>query len=159
MFLLEGLANLALSIALVQWYGILGVALGTAIPMALVSLFVLPVYVCRLLKLRLWTYLWDVHGYPLLLSLPLALFVWHVDGWLQPADYRTMVAELALGALFYGGGVVLVVWVTGGVGDVVAGVWTGFGGRSASRGRGWVTSGNAAPCGRSRASAGSSFTT
>src|SRR3989475_10989074 len=39
----------------------------TAIPMALISLFVLPVYVCRLLKLRLGTYLWDVHGYPLLL--------------------------------------------------------------------------------------------
>jgi len=133
MFLLEGLANLALSIALVQWYGILGVALGTAIPMALVSLFVLPVYVCRLLKLRLWTYLWDVHGYPLLLSLPLALFVWHVDGWLQPADYRTMVAELALGALFYGGEVLLLVWFTEGVRDVLSGFWTRLSERSASR--------------------------
>src|SRR2546426_9169908 len=148
MFLLEGLANLALSIALVQWYGILGVALGTAIPMALVSLFVLPVYVCRLLKRRLWTSLWAVHGYPLLLSLPLALFVWHVDGWLQPADYRTMVAELALGALFYGGEVLLLVWFTEGVRDVLSGFWTRLSERSASRGRAWSMSWNASPCGR-----------
>src|SRR2546427_11836259 len=105
----------------------------TAIPMALISLFVLPVYVCRLLKLRLGTYLWDVHGYPLLLSLPLALFVWHVDGWLQPADYRTMVAELALGALFYGGGGLFLSRLAEGVRDVLSGVWTRLSERSASR--------------------------
>jgi len=132
-FLLEGVANLVLSIALVRWYGLLGVALGTAIPMAITSLFVLPLYVCRLLGLRLSAYLWDVHGQPLLLSLPLALFLWHVDGWLQPSDYRTLVAELALGALFYGGELLVLVCSTEGVRDSLSWFWARLSERSASR--------------------------
>jgi O-antigen/teichoic acid export membrane protein len=43
----EALANLALSIALVRRYGLLGVALGTAIPVALASLFILLPAACR----------------------------------------------------------------------------------------------------------------
>ena len=132
-FLLEGLVNIALSIALVRWYGILGVALGTAIPMALTSLFVLPLYVCRLLRLRLSTYLWEVHGQPVLLSLPLALFVWQIDGWLQPADYRALVTELVLAGLFYGGELLVLAWSTEGVKDSLSGFWTRLSERSASR--------------------------
>jgi O-antigen/teichoic acid export membrane protein len=132
-FLLEGVANLVLSIALVRRYGLLGVALGTAIPMAITSLFVLPLYVCRLLGLRLSAYLWDVHGQPLLLSLPLALFLWHVDGWLQPSDYRTLVAELALGALFYGGELLVLACSTEGVRDSLSWFWARLSERSASR--------------------------
>jgi O-antigen/teichoic acid export membrane protein len=44
----EAIANLALSIVLAKRYGMIGVALGTLIPMVLVKLFVQPVYVCRL---------------------------------------------------------------------------------------------------------------
>jgi len=36
-------ANIALSLALVQRYGILGVALGTAIPQAIIYLFIYPI--------------------------------------------------------------------------------------------------------------------
>jgi O-antigen/teichoic acid export membrane protein len=43
----EGLANLALSILLVQRYGMLGVAYGTVIPMAAMKLLIQPVYVCH----------------------------------------------------------------------------------------------------------------
>lgn len=45
--LLEGLANLVLSLALVRPYGIFGVALGTCIPMFISKLFAQPYYVCR----------------------------------------------------------------------------------------------------------------
>jgi O-antigen/teichoic acid export membrane protein len=45
---LEAIANLALSILLAKRYGMIGVALGTLIPMVLVKLFIQPVYVCRL---------------------------------------------------------------------------------------------------------------
>ena len=132
-FLVEGLANLALSLVLVRWYGMLGVALGTAIPMAVTSLFVLPIYVCRLLNLRLGAYLWDVHGYPLLLSLPLGLFLWRVDGWLQPSDYRAMVAELALGALFYGAELLVLAWSRERVKDSLSGFLARLSERSVSR--------------------------
>lgn len=43
----EGLLNLALSLILVQRYGIMGVAVGTMIPMALSKLVVQPIYVSR----------------------------------------------------------------------------------------------------------------
>lgn len=47
--LAEGAANLALSLMLVGRYGILGVALGTAIPMLIIKLIVQPVYTARIL--------------------------------------------------------------------------------------------------------------
>lgn len=45
---LEAIVNLALSIILAKRYGMIGVALGTLIPMVLAKLFIQPVYVCRL---------------------------------------------------------------------------------------------------------------
>jgi O-antigen/teichoic acid export membrane protein len=48
----EGAANLALSVALVEPFGIAGVALGTAIPAAVVHLWVLPWRLCRPFGIR-----------------------------------------------------------------------------------------------------------
>ncbi len=45
---LEGLANLILSIVLVQHFGLLGVALGTAIPLVVTQMVFVPRIVCRL---------------------------------------------------------------------------------------------------------------
>lgn len=47
----EGLANLALSLVLVRSYGMVGVALGTAIPMLITKLLVQPWYVCRVAEI------------------------------------------------------------------------------------------------------------
>jgi len=52
----EALANVILSIVLVHKYGILGVAIGTCIPMVLVKIFIQPVYVCRLCNISLREY-------------------------------------------------------------------------------------------------------
>ncbi len=53
---LEGVANLILSLVLVRRYGLLGVALGTMIPMALTKLLFQPWYVCRTAKFDLGDY-------------------------------------------------------------------------------------------------------
>lgn len=53
---LEAIANVFLSILLSRHYGIIGVALGTAIPMLVVKLVVQPIYVSRLVGLRLSQY-------------------------------------------------------------------------------------------------------
>jgi O-antigen/teichoic acid export membrane protein len=53
---LEGVANLVLSILLVRHMGLLGVALGTMIPMAFTKLFVQPWYFCRIMHFDLWEY-------------------------------------------------------------------------------------------------------
>jgi O-antigen/teichoic acid export membrane protein len=52
----EALANLILSIMLVQHYGMVGVSLGTAVPLLVTRLIVQPRYVCRALALDLRAY-------------------------------------------------------------------------------------------------------
>jgi O-antigen/teichoic acid export membrane protein len=52
----EALANLGLSIVLVQHYGMIGVSLGTAIPLVVTKLILQPPYVCRALALDLRAY-------------------------------------------------------------------------------------------------------
>jgi O-antigen/teichoic acid export membrane protein len=60
--LVEGLINAALSIYLARKYGMIGVAMGTCIPMVLMKLLIQPVYVCRSLKLPLAEYYFAVLG-------------------------------------------------------------------------------------------------
>jgi len=46
--IIEGIVNVVLSIYLAPRYGILGVAIGTAVPMLLIKLFLQPIYVSRI---------------------------------------------------------------------------------------------------------------
>jgi O-antigen/teichoic acid export membrane protein len=57
MNVIEGLANLALSIWLARRIGMLGVAVGTLIPITISKLFVQPVYVCHAAGFKLSEYL------------------------------------------------------------------------------------------------------
>jgi O-antigen/teichoic acid export membrane protein len=56
----EALANLGLSVMLVQHYGMIGVSLGTAIPLLVTRLIVQPRYVCRALALDLRAYYFEL---------------------------------------------------------------------------------------------------
>jgi O-antigen/teichoic acid export membrane protein len=58
----EGIANAVLSLVLVRRYGLIGVALGAAIPMVLCKLFIQPVYVCRQSGISLRHYYFDLFG-------------------------------------------------------------------------------------------------
>jgi O-antigen/teichoic acid export membrane protein len=53
---IEGIANLALSIYLAPRYGIVGVAIGTAAPMLAIKLFLQPIYVSRIVGVSIITY-------------------------------------------------------------------------------------------------------
>jgi O-antigen/teichoic acid export membrane protein len=52
----EAAANVGLSVVLVQFYGMIGVSLGTAIPLVVCTLLAQPRYVCRTLELELGAY-------------------------------------------------------------------------------------------------------
>lgn len=54
--IIEGVANLVLSIVLIYLYGLIGVALGTAIPIVLSRVFVLPLYVSKCIGLPIKKY-------------------------------------------------------------------------------------------------------
>lgn len=58
--LVEGVANLVLSIYWARTMGLVGVALGTAVPLMVSKLFIQPWYALRDLRLSAWTYIW--HG-------------------------------------------------------------------------------------------------
>jgi len=66
--LAEGVINLALSIFLGRRYGMIGVALGTLIPMLIAKLLIHPAYACRQLKLPLRDYYLKTLGKAALLS-------------------------------------------------------------------------------------------
>ena len=53
----EGGVNLVLSVLLIRRYGIYGVALGTAIPLLITMLFILPIYICRVSGLPVSVYI------------------------------------------------------------------------------------------------------
>lgn len=55
--IIEAVANVVLSILLAPKYGIIGVALGTAIPMLIVKVFVMPVYMSRIVGINILSYL------------------------------------------------------------------------------------------------------
>lgn len=54
---LEGIANLVLSLALARKMGLVGVALGTAIPMIIAKGFIQPVYICHTIGISLSRYI------------------------------------------------------------------------------------------------------
>lgn len=72
--LVAGIANLALSASLVGTYGIVGVALGTAIPNVLLAAYIVFLS-CREIGVRITEYLNYVLLWPLLLAVPAALLL------------------------------------------------------------------------------------
>lgn len=58
--LIEGIVNLLLSLVLVRFYGLVGVALGTFIPMMIHKLFILPVYFCNASQFEYKEYVWEI---------------------------------------------------------------------------------------------------
>jgi len=106
----EGVSNLVLSIALVRHYGIVGDAIGTAIPLTCTTLFFLPIHLCRLLKCRLATYLRQAFMLPVLLTLPLAAVLLVIRHYYYAHNYFQVLTQLLAGAAVYGIGLSWAVW-------------------------------------------------
>jgi O-antigen/teichoic acid export membrane protein len=69
----EGVTNLALSITLVHWFGIYGVAIGTLVPSLIVQLGFWPQYVSRLVAVSSFQVVWKVWGPMYLAAIPFAV--------------------------------------------------------------------------------------
>ena len=65
----EAVANIALSLLLVKRYGIVGIALGTAIPHIISVVFVLPVLAVHSLRLKIGHYIREVYLGPIAASM------------------------------------------------------------------------------------------
>ncbi|MGP8260233.1 MAG: oligosaccharide flippase family protein [Acidobacteriaceae bacterium] len=75
----EGIANLALSIILVHWYGIYGVAIGTMVPSLIVHLVLWPGYISKLVGLSYSEVVWKVWAPVFLSSIPFAVATYAVN--------------------------------------------------------------------------------
>jgi O-antigen/teichoic acid export membrane protein len=73
---IEGVLNLILSLLLVKRFGLMGVALGTAIPMLLVKLFIQPFYTTRAIGMSIKKYYFDIMIPITIKSITLAIIFW-----------------------------------------------------------------------------------
>jgi O-antigen/teichoic acid export membrane protein len=105
--MLESITNLALSIVLARRFGLLGVAWGTAIPLALTNVFFLPFHLCRLLKVRLRDFLIESYFYPVLAVVPGAAALWAADRRIHATNWIGLIGTLAVGGLIYASGLLL----------------------------------------------------
>ncbi|OGS26267.1 MAG: hypothetical protein A2339_01575 [Elusimicrobia bacterium RIFOXYB12_FULL_50_12] len=95
---IEGILNLIASVVLVKYYGILGVALGTAIPMITVKLFIQPIYTCKAIRLKVSYYYLNVLLPVMIKSMLIITVLWIVLRRFVTPDY-TRIMVLAVSAL------------------------------------------------------------
>ncbi len=100
--LAEGISNLILSILLVRPYGIIGDALGTAIPLTCSMVFFMPGHLCKQLGIRLWTYLREAFVLPVVVTVPLVVALLLVRRWFVAHNYWQLGIQLLIGAIVYG---------------------------------------------------------
>jgi O-antigen/teichoic acid export membrane protein len=97
----EGVLNLVLSILLAKRYGIIGVALGTMIPMVLNKVMVQPVYVCRVAEIDYFEYVRRMGRTLGVIIVSLIVPVLLTLRFARP-DYKSLAALALVSALAYG---------------------------------------------------------
>jgi O-antigen/teichoic acid export membrane protein len=92
----EGIANLALSIILVRWYGIYGVAIGTLVPSLVVHLVLWPSYVSKLVGLSYSDVVWRVWAPVFLSSIPFAIATYAVNVFVPAHKLTVFIIQVML---------------------------------------------------------------
>src|SRR5258708_980432 len=103
--LIEGIANLILSVALVPPLGVFGDALGTAVPLCCTFLLFMPRHLKKQLGVPVRSFVRQTYLLPLLLNLPLAGVVWLANRFFTPKNLAQLVMEIGAAFLIYGIGV------------------------------------------------------
>jgi O-antigen/teichoic acid export membrane protein len=105
----EALANLALSLALVRRFGIVGVALGTAIPVVAANVLILVPAACRQVELGVGAFLRLVAVAPLVGAIPAIAAAAALRAAAPPDSLLLVVGEGAIVGIVY----LLTVWTVG----------------------------------------------
>ncbi len=103
--LIEGAANVILSVALVRPLGIIGDAIGTAIPLLCTAILFLPRHMCRRLNVPLSKFIQDTYSYPAIFCLPMTVVLVMLQRTFYAHRYPQLLVNLSLGWLVYGAGV------------------------------------------------------
>ena len=105
----EAALNLGLSILLVGYFGILGVAIGTAVPQFLLMVIILPLVIAKTVDLDLRSYIVQVYGRPAVSIAPFGTVLHLVTQTYPPGGLLVFFAEVAVCMPIY----VLGVWLVG----------------------------------------------
>ena len=105
----EAIANLVLSVILVRRFGLLGVAIGTAVPVFVANLFILAPAACRQLNVRVFDFFRQVAVAPLVGALIAAVAGVLLRDALPPESIAAIIGEGALVGIVY----LLAVWMFG----------------------------------------------
>jgi hypothetical protein len=97
--------NVVLSVILVRPLGIVGDAIGTAIPLLCTAIFFLPRHLCRRLDVPLKTFVPEAYFYPAMFCIPMALTLAFTLRFVYAHRYPQLVLNLLLGWIVYGSGV------------------------------------------------------
>jgi len=108
--LMESIANLILSIILIGPFGIVGDAAGTAIPLLCTTLYFMPRHLCRLLGVRVRTFLREAYTLPLLLVVPLVAVLLWMRHWFHAHTYLQVGLQVVISMVPYGLGLAWAVW-------------------------------------------------
>ena len=108
--LAEGIANLILSIILVRRYGIIGDAIGTAIPLICTQVLFIPGHLCRLLGINVVTYLKRAFVLPILLCGPMVAVLLLMRRWYVPHHLREFLVQVGIAGLVYAIGLAWAFW-------------------------------------------------
>jgi O-antigen/teichoic acid export membrane protein len=91
----EGVLNLGMSIALVRHYGIVGVAVGTAVPNLLVHLFFWPWYVHHVYGVKPTSYVFSTWILPAIAVLPYAVATYATEKWWPAKNLLMFFGQIA----------------------------------------------------------------
>lgn len=98
---MEGVANVILSVVLVRPFGIVGDAIGTAVPMLCTALFFLPRHMCRLLDIPVRKFLVEAYFYPTVLCIPMAVVLILMQRSFYAHHYPQLLINLSAGVAAY----------------------------------------------------------
>ena len=85
--LIEAVSNILLSLYLVKIWGVIGVALGTVIPVSITRAFIVPVYCCKLVNIKLKEYFIKVLLPTLTYFFPLIVVTYEMTKLIPPSSY------------------------------------------------------------------------
>jgi O-antigen/teichoic acid export membrane protein len=99
----QAVANVVLSLLLIRWYGVIGVAAAKVVPGAVSDLVVIPVHVLRRLNIPLRQYVREGVARALLVGVALFAFTWPLVRLWNPAfSWKVLFLQVGVSLLVYG---------------------------------------------------------
>jgi O-antigen/teichoic acid export membrane protein len=99
--LVEGILKVVLGLLLIRYYGFLGVAIATAVPVMMSRIFVIPAYACEQIGLQVRIYFLNLLRTNVFAVTYLVGVYWLAQPWLVSASYENIILVAAVAGAIY----------------------------------------------------------